>query len=178
VLAGAILALHGVELWNVARFAVCYLFWAGPLPSFFYAPISQWVQNLSTRGAAEVMMSLGYTLLRQGNQIQIPGYALEVADACSGFKKLIALVAFALLYGYLFPINMARRVILVCCAVPIALLANVLRVSALIAVFSAGGLTALHHAHDIAEMCALIFSFVLFVTIGRMLGCTTARFSV
>jgi exosortase len=177
-LAGAILLLHGPELWQIARFPVCFLFWIGPLPSFIYSPISQWVQTISTRGAAEIMTSLGYTLLRNGNQIQIPGYALEVADACSGFKKLIALTAFALLYGYIYPLSPQKRLLLVLCALPVSLLANVLRVSALIAVFSSGGLNALHHAHDMAEICALIFSFFLFVMIGKALGCKTARFSL
>jgi exosortase len=177
-LAGTILVLHGPELWEIARFPICFLFWAGPLPSVVYSPISQWVQTISTRGAAELMITLGYTLMRNGNQIQIPGYALEVADACSGFKKLIALTAFALLYGYIYPISPLKRLILVLCALPIALVANVLRVSALVAVFSASGLNGLHRAHDIAEMCALFFSFILFVVVGKALGCKIARFSL
>jgi exosortase len=177
-LAGAILVLHGPELWRIARFPVTFLFWAGPLPSTVYTPVTQWVQMVSTRGAAELMMSLGYTLLRVGNQIQIPGYTLEVADACSGFRKLIALIAFALLYGYIYPISASKRLMLALCAIPVALLANVLRVSVLVAVCSAGGPNALHRAHDSAEIGALILSFVLFVMIGKALGCKTARFSL
>jgi len=178
VLAGTLLVLHGKELWMVARFPVCFLFWAGPLPAAVYGPISAWIQTISTRGAAELMTFLGYTLLRIGNQIQLPGYALEVAEACSGFKKLIALIAFSLLYGYMFPIGWVKRLILLFCAIPIALLANVLRVSALIAVCSAGRETALHRAHDLAEFGALIFSFLLFVMVGKLLKCNTPKFSI
>jgi exosortase len=176
VLAGAVLLLHGREMWRITRFAVLFSFFALPLPLSMLSRISTWIQSASTTGARGVMQTLGYTVIQRGNLIDIPGYTLEVADVCSGFKKLTALIAFSLLYGYLFPIGPWKRLLLLCAAIPIAVVANILRVSGLIAVTSAWGLDALHMAHNWGEIIVLGIAFFLFVSIGKLLGCKTIRF--
>ncbi|MCC6730593.1 MAG: exosortase/archaeosortase family protein [Chthonomonadales bacterium] len=176
-LAGALLLLHGRDLWRVWRFAVLFLLFAAPLPEAILSVPSTWVQSVSTRGATAVMSSIGYDILRSGNVIEVPGMSLQVAEACSGYKKLTALVAFALLYGFMFAASPLRRVLLVAGAVPIAVFANVLRVAGLIAVASAGGQSALHIAHDWAEMVVLVVAFFLFVLFGKLVGCGNLRYS-
>jgi exosortase len=177
VLIGAVLLLHGSDMLRITRFPILFAFFAFPLPIPVLTRISLWIQHASTTGARYVMEGLGYSVLQHGNLIEIPGYTLEVADVCSGFKKLTALVAFSILYGYLFPISPWKKVALFLAAVPIAVIANVLRVSGLIAVTSAGGLSALHLAHNWGEIVALVIAFFLFVFVGKVLGCRNIRFS-
>jgi exosortase len=177
VLTGTVLLLHGREMWRIARFPILFTFFAFPLPIPVLGRISMWIQQASTTGAKHVMDGMGYSVIQHGNLIEIPGYTLEVADVCSGFKKLTALIAFSILYGYLFSIRPWKKVALVFAAVPIAVVANVLRVSGLIAVTSAGGLGALHIAHNWGEIIALVIAFFLFVFVGKVLGCRTIRFS-
>lgn len=176
VLAGGVLLLYGREMWKITRFAACFLVFAAPLPYRIIDPPSKWIRSASTTGAAVTMESLGYPLLQKGNKIEVPGYNLEVADVCSGFKKTVALLAFSLLYGYMFAVGPLTRTLLFLAAIPIGILANILRVSGLIAITVAGGLPALHIAHDWGEIAALGIAFLMFVMVGKMLGCRTLRF--
>lgn len=171
VLAGIVMSLYGMAAWRVVRFPTLFLLFAGTLPNRLIEPINLKVQSLSAVGAAHVMSFLGYTVMREGNRIEIPGYVVEVADICSGYKKTVALLAFAFLYGYVMTSSPVRRIVLCVAAIPIAVLANVGRVAGLIAVTSAGGSEALHKAHDPAEMVALLVAFVLFILLGKAIGC-------
>jgi exosortase len=176
-LAGGILIFYGKEIWKIARFAVFFLLFAAPIPYRIIDPPSKWIRSASTTGAAITMKGLGYALIQKGNKIEVPGYALEVADVCSGFKKTVALLAFSLLYGYMFQIGIGKRALLVLAAVPIGIAANILRVSGLIAVTMAGGLPALHVAHDWGELTALGIAFLMFIGVGKLIGCRTLRFA-
>jgi exosortase len=171
VLSGAVLTLYGGAAFAVFRFPILFLLFAGTWPNRLIEPINMKVQSLSAVGAAHVMSFLGYTVMREGNRIEIPGYVVEVADICSGYKKTVALLAFAFLYGYVMSPSAWRRTVLCVSALPIAAVANVGRVAGLIAVTAASGSEGLHKAHDPAEMIALLFAFVLFILLGKALGC-------
>jgi len=175
---GGILILYGLEVWRIARFAVLFSLLANPLPHSLLNNMTIWIQGASTSGAATLMSLLGFTLIRTGNVIHVPGADLEVAQACSGFHKFLSLTAFTLLYSYLFTTRKRVRIIILLAVLPIALLVNILRISGLIAFASLGGLNAMHAAHDGAEYCAIILAFGLLVLLGRSLGCRTIRFSL
>jgi len=71
---------------------------------------------------------MGVPVLREGNVIQLPSMLLEVAEACSGIRSLMSLVALAVIYGYFLEPKVYRRILLALGAVPIAVVANSLRV--------------------------------------------------
>ena len=177
-LAGGVLMVFGPALLRLVRFPLMFSLLANPLPHSLLAGMTVWIQSASTVGAADLMSLLGFTLVRTGNVIQVPGAVLEVAQACSGFHKFLSLSAFTILYGYLFTADNRVRLLLLASVLPIALLANILRISGLIAVAGSGGLTALHTAHDMAEYLAIILAFGLLALLGRSLHCRTLRFSL
>jgi len=172
-LAGGILALHGRQLWKTVQFSVWFLLFAAPIPNSFLGPLTGQIQGYSTTGAETIMSTLGYPVVQHANVLQVPGATLEVATACSGFHKLISLLAFAAIYGHLFLDSFGKRALLLFMAVPIALLVNVLRISGLVAAAIYGGLPGLHALHDPAEYVAIGLSFVLFVLVGKKIGCKT-----
>lgn len=175
VLPGLVLAAHGPALWRIVRFPILFLFFAGPLPAGVYMWLSSTIQGYSTIGAAGIMNALGYDLLRIGNAIQVPGYTLEVASVCSGYQKLIALIAFSLLYGHVVRAAWWQRGLLMLSAFPIALVTNAMRIAGLIIIIQSGGQSAFEKAHDAADMVALMLSFCLFVTVGWIIGCKKAQ---
>lgn len=175
VLAGCLLILYGPEVWRAARFGVYFLVFAVPFPAVFLNPISNAIQAASSTGAVAITKLLGFTVLQNGNLIDIPGCRLEVADACSGFKKLTALIAFSFLYGYVCRAGLARRAILVAAAIPIALVANIVRIAALIVVTSFGGVKALEFVHNGAEMFVLVVAFGLFLGLDRGIEWVTRK---
>ena len=67
-------------------------------------------------------------MLREGNVIQLPSMALEVAEACSGIRSLLSLVTLAIIYSYLLEKRVAIRVALALASIPIAVAANSSRI--------------------------------------------------
>ena len=57
-------------------------------------------------------------------------FQLEVADACSGIRSLIAMVTLATVFGYVSRDRQWQRWVLVVAAVPLAMLGNLVRVTA------------------------------------------------
>lgn len=176
VVAGLVLALHGKNLMRVVLFPVLFLGFAAPLPDAITLPVSAAIQRASTDVSAWTMVTLGYPLVQTGNRIDTPTISVEVAEVCSGFKKLTALIAFSFLYGYMFNIGMFKRAALVASAPFVALFANVIRVCALIFIGSTWGTGALKAAHDYAEMGVLVVAFFTFIGIGKLIGCQKLRF--
>jgi len=172
-LAGGILLLHGPRLWALAQFSVWFLLFAAPLPNVWLGHVTGTIQAISTVGASSLMSLLGFPVLRHGNVLSVPGATLEVANACSGFHKMVSLLAFAALYGFLSTESLPKRLLLLAAALPIALMANVLRISSLIGAATGGGLPLLHVFHDPAEVVAIGIAFCLFIAIGKGIGCST-----
>ena len=57
-----------------------------------------------------------------------PAMPLEVAQACSGIRSLLSLITLAIIYGYLMETRIAIRIVLALASIPIAILANSLRI--------------------------------------------------
>lgn len=177
LLYGTILALHGRNLWNVIRFPILFLAFAAPIPVPIINPPDAWVQHFSSVGSADIMKYLGFTLYRQGNTMQIPGMTIDVAEACSGFKKLLSFFCFAVLYGWIFSLKKPKWALLVIVAFPIAIIANIIRISGLIGIGCILGAHSFHVAHEYADFFVIFLSCILFLYLGRKLGCTETRFS-
>jgi exosortase len=171
VLMGAMLTFHGRDLWRACRFPVLFMLTAGGVPERLVQHLSGDLQRMSSTGAAAAMSALGMPILRNGNLIEIPGCRLEVADVCSGIKKLMAMFAFAVFYGYICRLSPARRLLLIAAAIPVAVIANTIRIAGLIGVCYAGGERAMAAAHDAAEIVVLAIAYFVFVGFGRALGC-------
>ena len=67
-------------------------------------------------------------VLREGNVIHLPVMSLEVVEACSGIRSLVSLTALAVIYGYFVEARTLWRIALVIAAIPIAVVANGLRI--------------------------------------------------
>lgn len=176
VLAGAVLALHGRALWRVLRFPILFLVFLAPVPAAVTGPAAAAIQRLSTTGTAQALTLLGVPTVQDGFEIVTPSLSVEVAQECSGFKKLTTLLAFAVFYGYVYALPWPRRLLLVLAVPPVALAVNVLRILGLVLIGSAGGPRALHAAHDGAEVAVVVASFALLTWAGKGLGCRSLQF--
>jgi exosortase len=84
---------------------------------------------------------LGIPVLRDGVQVFSPtgGFHYEVAAACSGIRSLVSLLALTVIYAFLSFKSTWRRLFMVFSCVPLAILGNVLRLTAVILVGEAFG---------------------------------------
>src|SRR5262249_39693103 len=78
-----------------------------------------------------VVPLVGPAVSREGTLIHLPNTVVGIADACSGFGTLYASIATALILGQLVHTPRRRWALLAAC-VPIALVTNWVRVSALV----------------------------------------------
>src|SRR5262249_44371531 len=76
-----------------------------------------------------VISAAGVPVLREGNVLQLPTRTLEVAEACSGIRSLMSLLMLSILLGHVSRARAGQRIAIAAAAVPIAILANALRVA-------------------------------------------------
>lgn len=128
LLAGLVIQLLGWN-WLVAMaFPWAFLILMVPIPAILFNQIAFPLQLLAARMATALLSLLGVPVLREGNVIQLAAMSLEVVEACSGIRSLVSLLTLALIYGYLLEPRWLRRTLLALAAIPIAVIANAVRV--------------------------------------------------
>jgi exosortase len=112
------------------RFALGFLIFMVPLPIALYTLIASPLQRVVSLLASGILTAIGIPVLCQGNMMTLPGdVQLFVAEACSGMRQLTGFLALAAAVAWLAPRPAWYRWTLVASSVPIALAANVLRVT-------------------------------------------------
>lgn len=128
VLAGTVAATAGFGFLRAVAFPLGFLLFMIPLPYLVYNSFAFPLKLFVSRVSVASLQALGYTVLREGNIISFPSTTLEVADACSGMRSIISLLALATAAAYLSMKGWVRKCVLVALAVPIAVAVNSLRV--------------------------------------------------
>lgn len=126
---GMVLLLGGWPLLRTLLFPLSILFLMVPIPAIIYNQITFPLQLFATSVAETVLSILGYPVLREGNVLELASQRLQVVEACSGIRSLLALTFLALIYGYFFTKETWIRVALFLSTVPIAISANAGRVT-------------------------------------------------
>ncbi len=128
VLAGLVALFFGWNFFRATLFPWAFLILMIPIPVIIFNQITFPLQLLASRVAAGILPLLGVPILREGNVINLPSMALEVAEACSGIRSLMSLVTLAIIYGYLMERRIWVRCLLAVASVPIAVIANSVRI--------------------------------------------------
>lgn len=126
---GAVLFLGGWPFLRALVFPLSILFLMVPIPAIIYNQITFPLQLFASTVAENVLSVLGYPVLREGNVLELASQKLQVVEACSGIRSLLALTFLALVYGYFFTNKTWVRVALFLSTVPIAISANAGRVT-------------------------------------------------
>ncbi len=129
-LAGVVSILLGrAALWRFG-FAIAFLAFMIPLPVALYAKIASPLQLMVSQFASVLLNVIGIPALCEGNMITLPGdNRLFVAEACSGMRQLTGFLALTTAWAYLVKRPVWYRVVLVLSAIPIAMTANIVRVT-------------------------------------------------
>ncbi|MFZ1156197.1 MAG: exosortase/archaeosortase family protein [Candidatus Sulfotelmatobacter sp.] len=128
LIAGLIVLFAGWNFFRAVLFPWAFLLLMIPIPTLVFNKITFPLQLLASRIAADVLPWLGVPVLREGNVINLPSMALNVAEACSGIRSLMSLVCLAIIYGYLMERRIVVRWALALISVPIAVAANSARI--------------------------------------------------
>lgn len=170
-IAGLVLLVLGPRLFRVLLFPIGFLLFAVSISEMVMIKVTWGLKLLASQGADVVLQVVGplfgLEVERFGNVLNVTHngatHPLDVADACSGMRMVIAFVALSVAVAFLSCRQWWQRVAVVLLGVPVALLMNVMRVSVLgvATIFdpelAAGG------AHAFIGTLLLVPAFVLFM---------------
>ena len=171
VVAGLLLLLNGMPALRLAWFPIVYFVFMVPLPSLLVDAITGSLKGLIANIVESLLYAVGYPIARSGVILSIGPYQLQVADACSGLHSMFSLSALGTLYMYI----MGRKsnlhmAIMLAAILPIAFVANIIRVITLVLVtYYFGDEAGQGFLHGAAGMVLMLVALVFFFLLDRVL---------
>jgi exosortase len=166
MLIGLLLAYKGMEFVRRAAFPLLFLFMMIPLPYVAYYKITFPMQIMSAKLSALILRFIGVEVIRHGNILALPTYTLEVVAACSGLRSLMTMITLALVLCAFPGLSTGRRIALVACSVPIAIVANTVRLAiTAIGAYAVSPAFADGILHEISGLIVFATGFLLLLAI-------------
>ncbi len=177
VLVGILLMMRGPKAVRALAFALVFLLFFVPLPGFVLESIAMPLKALVSALVEALLRLASYPVERHGVVLLVGDHEMLVADACSGVNSLYSLAALSLLYTHLTgPSSKARVALLLAAMVPIALLANALRVLFLVLVaYHLGDEAAAGILHAVAGMIVFVIAFAVLLGVDKVFKARGAR---
>lgn len=183
VLAGVMLILCGTEGLRRAWFPLLFLAFMVPLPGIIFDGLTGPLKEMLSAISVDLLRALGYPAARSGVVIVVGQYQLLMADACSGLHSLVSLAALGMLYVHL---TAGRRgepgwrhggqtVLMIGAIIPIALVANLLRVLLLALMTYHAGDAAGRQWHEVMGVLVFLAEMAMLVVFDSVL-LTAARY--
>lgn len=172
ILPAALLACHGKALLRSLWFPVLFLVFLVPLPGFVVDGLTGSLKLYVSIIVDQLLYTLGYPIGRSGVVLTMGPYQLMVADACSGINSMFSLSAIGVLYVYLRgKASRAHNILLLLSILPIAFLANVGRVIALVLItYYFGDGAGEGFTHDFASIVEFVFAVLGFILVDVILA--------
>src|SRR6266404_6116946 len=126
---GLLLYFAGTPMLRKLAFPIGLFLLSIPIPALIFNEIVFPLQLVASRFATFCLERVDVMpVLREGNLLVLPGYTLEVVEACSGIRSLMSLIALAVAYGYFLEKRVWMRWLLVFAVFPLAIFSNGIRV--------------------------------------------------
>lgn len=116
----AVFAIFGINVASVILFPLLFLFFAVPLGEFLLPILMEWTAKFTV---VAIRLS-GIPVYQDGLHFVISSGNWSVVEACSGVRYLISSFMIGTLYAYLNYRSFKRRLIFICVAVLVPILAN------------------------------------------------------
>ena len=130
ILPGLSLLFLGVDRTKLIAFPLAFATLMLPIPLALTESLQLLLREMTTSGASAMIYRLGVPVFAEETTLHLPKATLLVSDACSGFSTLYASIVVASLTAY-HATGVARRLLVLVAAPPIAVAANIVRVTLL-----------------------------------------------
>ena len=148
--------------------AIAFLVFMLKLPASINSILSQPLQRLASSGTFALLKLSGLWVVAEGNVILVGAEPLEVAAACNGLSMLMCLSATVAAMTLMVPMAIWKRIVLLASIIPIALVSNILRITATAWCYHLfGSEVGGHFAHDAAGWLMMPMALAL---VGLELG--------
>jgi exosortase len=129
-LAGLCVLLGGWWALRWAWPAIAFLVFMLPLPFIVEGAMAQPLQRLATVASTYVVQTLGLPAVAEGNIVTVNDYRIGVVEACNGLGMLVVFFALSTALAFVLAKRpLWERVLIAASAVPVALVANVARIT-------------------------------------------------
>lgn len=135
-LGSIVLFLGGWKLLKYTWLPVAFLVFAVPLPQRYYVTLTIPMRKLAASIASSLLSMVNQVdavargviidVIHKGQRLEPP---LDVAEACSGMRLLMAFMALGVAMAYLHYRPIWQRIVLLASTIPIAIFCNVIRVT-------------------------------------------------
>jgi EpsI family protein len=129
IIPGLVLMLLGLNFLKALALPLSYLILMVPILDLLIDRIHWPFQLFSATVAAELLRAVNIPVLRNANYLELPNITLEVANACSGVRYLLSIMAIVIPLAILTLRTWRRRALLVLSAVVVGILANPVRIT-------------------------------------------------
>ena len=171
IVAGIILYFWGKEAFKILLLPICYLVLMIPLPEIIYNAIAFPLKLFVAKYSVLFLQVINITVYREGNIIMFPNIVLEVADACSGIRSLMSLVALSVAISFFVKASNLKKTVIVLSAVPIAVFTNSLRVIITGILAKYWGVAAAEgFFHEVAGMLVFGLAMLMLFIVGIILS--------
>jgi len=176
VLAGTVLFVLGWQHLRILTLPIAFLLLMVPLPAIIFNQIAFPLQLVASQFGQSTLTLCGIPVLREGNVIILANTTLEVAEACSGIRSLISLLTLGIIYGYFTDSRMWVRTAIAAATIPIAIIANGVRVAGTgIAAHYYGREAATGFFHTFSGWLVFIVAFAMLFAVMRLLLLVTPQ---
>lgn len=173
-----VLVLHGLVTLAWGRSGLraflpglAFLWFMVPLPMAAVAQANLQLKLAAAELAVQGSRALGLVVVRDGATIALEGgTTLLVGTVCSGLRFLVSLTALGALVALVSDLSARRRWVLFGLSVPVAFLANVLRILALVLITAVWGQGATRGTvHDVSGVLVFVVSLAALFGLERLL---------
>ena len=165
-------AFYGSRVAKRCVFPALFLLFSVPMATYFDT-VTIYLRLVASGTAFVVLRGFGVDVAQVGTAIVSQGahpFSIDVAEPCSGLRSLVALTALTAAYAWYTQPTWRRRAALFACAIPLAVLGNVVRVLSIcfVAVWANSDF-ALGFYHDYSGYVVFVVAIACMVACGEII---------
>jgi exosortase B len=174
---GVLLLYLGSDAVRLLWFPLAFLAFMVPIPEAILDAVTGPLKQSVSLLAEGILYAAGYPVGRTGVMLTVGQYQLLVADACSGLNSMYSLTALGLLYLYLMGhAGFTRNALLIAAILPIAFVANVVRVIFLVLItYHFGDAAGQGFIHGFSGMVLFVVALLSLILLDSALGMVFRR---
>lgn len=109
-------------------FPLVYLLFLVPPPQLVIDMVTYPLKEISSKGSYYMFQIIHLPISMQGAILKVGNYDFFVADACSGFRSMVTLLALGSLYAYFQKTTIAKKWVIFLSVIPLGIAGNTFRI--------------------------------------------------
>lgn len=177
---GLVALLYAYVGWPMVRrlwFPLAYLLFVIPPPYSLIAPATRALKLWLATGAVDLLAKAGLAVASSGASMYVDQYELLIEAACTGLNSLVSLLAVGMLYvHWRHATDWRYATLLALLILPIAILANLVRIVLLLLLVHFAGAAVLDSAlHPVVGLVMFTVALAVLAGVDRLLSPVRAR---